>query len=288
MPAPSQPSPAVPQAEVYPGVVVAAKLQAPPLRAGRVPRDRLVAPLRDVAHKLAVIEAPPGCGKTTLLAEWHQTLANDCRFAWLSLDDADNDPAQFWTYVIEALRTVEPGFGATPLAFLGQRPQDVLELALPTLLNDLAELEEHAVLVLDDYQVIREPEVHAGLEYVVDHLPPTLELAIATRTEPPLPLGRWRARGELVDVRADALRFTPEEAVAVLEELGIDLDAEDAAELHRRTEGWAAGLYLAALSLRGRADRRAFIMSFAGDNRDLVDYLVTEVLAEQPEDMRHF
>jgi LuxR family transcriptional regulator, maltose regulon positive regulatory protein len=288
MSARTKPSPTVPQREVFSSVVVAAKLQAPPLRPGRVARERLVAPLRDVAHKLAVIEAPPGSGKTTLLAEWQQTLGNDSRLAWLSLDDADNDPAQFWTYVVEALRTVEPGFGATALAFLKQRPQDVLELALPTLLNDLAELEKHVVLVLDDYHVIREHDVHAGLEYVVDHLPPILKLAIATRTEPPLPLARWRARGELVDVRADALRFTREEAAAVLDGLGIDLDADDAAELHRRTEGWAAGLYLAALSLRGRTDRPAFISSFAGDNRDLVDYLITEVLAEQPEDMRHF
>src|SRR5205085_1797524 len=117
-------------------------------------------------------------------------------------------------------------------------------------------------LVLDDYHVIREAEVHAGLEYVVDHLPPPLKLAIATRREPPLPLARWRARGELVEVRANALRFTPEEAAAVLDELDVDLDPDDAAELHRRTEGWAAGLYLAGLSLRGRTDRHAFITTF--------------------------
>lgn len=240
------------------------------------------------AHKLTVIEAPPGSGKTTLLAEWHEALANDGRVAWLSLDDADNDPVQFWTYVIQALQTIDGGLGASALRLVGARREDVLGLALPMLLNDLAQIRSQALLVLDDYHAIREPDVHAGLEYVVDHLPSTLKLAIATRRDPPLPLARWRARGELVDLRSDVLRFTRAEAVALLAGLGLELEAEDAAELHRRTEGWAAGLYLAALSLRGRTDKRAFITSFAGDNRDLVDYLVTEVLAEQTDEMRQF
>jgi LuxR family maltose regulon positive regulatory protein len=269
-------------------VIVATKLKAPPARPGLVPRERLLARLADSARKLTLIEAPPGSGKTTLLAEWQQVLDPERRVAWLSLDEADNDPAQFWTYVIEALRTVEPGIGATALGLVGRRREDVMELALPTLLNELTQIPGRALLVLDDYHVIRESDVHEGLAYVVDHLPVTLELAIATRADPPLPLARWRARGDLLDVRADVLRFTPEEALELMTALGLELDTEDAAELHRRTEGWAVGLHLAALSLRGRTDKRAFIASFAGDNRDLVDYLVSEVLAEQTDEMRRF
>jgi len=281
--------PATARHHPFSGVVVTTKLHVPTARPGLVERTRLHAILAGGGpRKLTVVEAPAGSGKTTLLAHWQTSEFESRPFAWLSLDEADNDPAQFWTYVVEALRTVEKGIGAETVAVLDGREDNVLELALPALVNELAALDRQLVLVLDDYHAIEDEDVHEQLAWLLDHLPPTLEVALTSRVDPPLRLARLRARGELVHVRAGELRFNVEEADEMLAGLGLELEKPDVEQLQERTEGWAAGLYLAALSLRGRADAREFIDSFTGDDRHLVDYLAGEVLDEQSADVRRF
>jgi LuxR family maltose regulon positive regulatory protein len=273
----------------YGGVVVATKLHVPTARPELIERQRLHAVLSGGGpRKLTVVEAPAGSGKTTLLAHWQRSDLESRPFAWLSLDEADNDPAQFWTYVVEALRTVQPKIGIETLGLLAGRENTVLELALPALVNELAALDRQLVLVLDDYHAIGQQDIHDQLTWLLDHLPPTVEIALATRVDPPLHLARLRARGELVHMRAGELRFSVEEADAMIARLGLELEKTDIEQLQERTEGWAAGLYLAALSLRGRPDPREFISSFAGDDRHLVDYLAGEVLDEQSADVRRF
>ena len=277
-----------PHAAGFGGVLVATKLHAPLPRPGLVPRDRLAATLMSGGpRRLTVVEAPAGSGKTTLTAQW-QAAEPGRPFAWLSLDESDNDPSQFWTYVVEALRTVAgPEFGSSALALLSAR-EDVRTLALPALINELAALRRNVVLVLDDYHAIIDAAIHEELAYLLERLPPTLEVVLTTRVSPPLRLARLRARGELVHIRAGELRFNPAEAAELLAGLGLELSEGDVAQLQARTEGWAAGLYLAALSLRGRDDAHEFVSRFAGDDRDLADYLGGEVLDDQPDDLRRF
>jgi len=267
------------------------KLYVPKLRRGVVARPRLSEHLsRGAAEsKLTLISAPAGFGKTTLVAEWLAATATKERSAaWLSLDQSDNDPASFWSYLVAALQTAAPVVGATALSLL-QPPQAPVEAVLATLLNELSAVPNDLVLVLDDYHVIDAREIQGGMEFLLDHLPPRLHLVIATRADPALPLSRLRARGELAEIRAADLRFTPDEAGAYLNEvMGLDLAARDVAALEGRTEGWIAALQLAALSMRGRDDVAGFIAGFAGDDRYIVDYLVEEVLQRQPERVREF
>jgi LuxR family transcriptional regulator, maltose regulon positive regulatory protein len=271
-------------------VIAATKLHVPAPRRGLVPRAGLLAALTAGARrKLTLVDAPPGFGKTTLVADWNASPEEVRPFAWLSLDRGDNDPVRFWTGVIEALRTVEPKLGGSALATLQATNVSLVEVVLPHLVNDLAAVDRELVLVLDDYHLIREPRIHESLDYLIEHGPESLHLALATRADPPLPLGRYRARGEMTEIRAAQLRFSDAEAATLLNGvLRLGLDDDDMARLQRRTEGWAAGLYLAALSLRGRSDARAFIESFAGDDRQIVDYLSSEVLAGQPGELREF
>jgi LuxR family transcriptional regulator, maltose regulon positive regulatory protein len=271
-------------------IIAATKLHVPVPRRGLVPRDGLIDALTaDSARKLTLVAAPPGFGKTTLLVEWNACEREERPFAWLSLDPADNDPVRFWGGVIQALRTVEPGVGAAALATLRARNVSLVEVVLPLLLNDLAALGRRLVLVLDDLHLVGEPRIHESLDFFVAQLPASLHLALATRADPPLPLARYRARGEMTEVRAVQLRFSDAETRALLNGiLRLGLEVDDVARLQRRTEGWAAGLYLAALSLRGREDARDFIESFAGDDRQIVDYLSSEVLAGQPAELRDF
>jgi LuxR family maltose regulon positive regulatory protein len=264
-------------------VLVATKVHVPDVRPGLVAREALVARLSGGAdRRLSVICAPAGWGKTVLLAQWH---ASERRpFAWVSLDPSDDDPVRFWSYVIAALRTVAPGFGGAVLAALPNAGPGLVDVVLPRLINELAELPEPVVLVLDDVHVLQDELVHASLAFVIRHLPRTVHLALATRTEPALPLARLRAAGELVELRADELRFADEEADALLNgSLTLGLEADDVELLQERTEGWPAGLQLAALSLRERTDRHTFIRSLAGDDRQIGDYL-HEVIegAERP------
>jgi ATP/maltotriose-dependent transcriptional regulator MalT len=270
-------------------VIVETKLARPPVRGEHVARGDLLERLDEgAARKLTLLTAPPGFGKTTLLTEW--VLVDEGRaVAWLSLDDDDNDPARFLSYVVAALRTVEPDIGARALAANATPGTRLVDVVLPLLLNEVVSLERGLVLVLDDYHVITNTEIHEGLAYLVERLPDLLHVVIATREDPPLPLGRLRARGELAELRAGELRFSDEEATTFLNGvLELGLSAADVERLQARTEGWPAALYLAALSLRGEADPSRSIDAFAGDDRYLVDYLTGELLARQPPELRSF
>ncbi|MEV6494363.1 hypothetical protein AB0M20_37945, partial [Actinoplanes sp. NPDC051633] len=239
------------------------------------------------------MSAPAGFGKTTLLAAWLAAApaspTETRSAAWLSLDHGDNDPRLFWTYVIAALRTAAPGVGARTVALLdGSQPVPTHEL-LTTLLNDLGSLGNDLVLVLDDYHVIESRDVQDGMAFLLDHLPAQVHVVIAGRADPPVPLARLRARGELVEARAADLRFTPDEVAAYLAEvMPLPLTAQDVCALEERTEGWIAALQLAALSMQGRDDITGFIAGFAGDDRYVVDYLGEEVLQRQPDHVRAF
>jgi ATP/maltotriose-dependent transcriptional regulator MalT len=269
-------------------VVLETKLTPPRIRAEHVTRLSLLDMLRGSGPcKLTVVTGPPGFGKTTLLAEWAASAAGPA-VAWLSLDENDNDPARFFTYLAAAVQRVEPKFGGRAVVAV-HSPGAVVEVVLPLLLNDLANLERGLVLVIEDYHVINNGEIHDALGYLIERGPSELSVVVSSRQDPPLPLARLRARGELAEVRADQLRFSDEETATFLTEgLGLDLSAADVARLQARTEGWPAALYLAALTLRGRPNPSALIDDFAGDDRYLVDYLTTEVLARQPLELQSF
>ena len=272
------------------GPLLETKLHVPRLRRDLVARPRLSEKLtHGTESALTLVSAPAGFGKTTLLTGWLAAAPADGRSAaWLSLDQPDNDPARFWTYLIAALQTAAPGVGAGALSLL-QSPQAPIDAVLPTLLNDLSAISNDVVLVLDDYHVVDSRDIQDGMTFLLEHLPPQVHLVIASRADPVLPLPRLRARGQLVEIRAADLRFTPDEAAEYLnQKMGLALTAEDVSALEGRTEGWIAALQLAALSLQGRDDVAGFIGSFAGDDRYIVDYLVEEVLARQPESVRSF
>ena len=279
---------------LVPAPLLETKLYVPRSRRGLVPRPRLSERLdRGTASKLMLVSAPAGFGKTTLLTEWlaagPAAPAGERLAAWLSLDRGDNDPVSFWTYVIAALRTVAPGVGENALALLQAPRPPPIETVLTALLNDLGALAGDIVLVLDDYHVVDAREVQDEMAFLLDHLPAQLHVVIASRADPALPLARLRARGELAEIRAAELRFTPDEAAAYLNEMmGLQLTARDVAALEGRTEGWIAALQLAALSMQGRDDVAGFIAGFAGDDRYVVDYLAEEVLQRQPERVQAF
>ena len=270
--------------------VLVTKLHAPTRRRELVARPSLLRRLRAAPlAKVTLVCAPAGWGKSTLLSQWRADAGEQRPFAWVSLDQADNDPGRFWTYLIEALRTVAPGAGAVPLAMLRTPGISVVEVILPELINTVQGFARPVVLVLDDYHLVTNPEIHQAMTVLLERLPTTLHLVLAARSEPALPLPRLRVSGELVEIRAEDLRFSEQEAAALLNDLqGLGLESVDVACLHERTEGWAAGLYLAALSLRGRSDPRQFVASFAGDDRQVVDYLGLEVIANQPDHLRAF
>src|SRR5579859_2964012 len=272
------------------GPLLETKLHVPRWRRSLVARPRLSDRLsRGVESALTLVSAPAGFGKTTLLAEWLAVAAADGRaVAWLSLDPLDNDPALFWTYLVAALNTAAPGTGTGALSLL-QPPEPPGEAGLVILLNDLDALADDVVLVLDDYHVIGARDVQDGMAFLLEHLPSQIHLVIASRADPALPLARLRGRGELTEIRAADLRFTPGEAAAYLNEvMGLVLTATDVAALEGRTEGWIAALQLAALSMQGREDTAAFIAGFAGDDRYIVDFLAEEVLQRQPGNVQQF
>lgn len=271
--------------------LLATKLHVPAWRPGSVSRPRLVAALeRGAGRKLTLVSAGVGFGKSTLLAEWLASdQAGDRPVAWVSLDSGDNDPALFWTYLVTALCQARPAAGEHALSLLRSPHPPPIESVLTVLINELAALEETIILVLDDLHTIESRPIHEALAFLIDRLPPSLRLVAATRADPPLPLSRYRGRGELAEVRTADLRFSPEEAAAFFNEMmGYELAVGDVAALEARTEGWIAGLQLAALSMRGQRDVAGFIRTFAGDHRYVVDYLIEEVLQRQPEDDRTF
>ena len=270
--------------------LVETKLHVPTSRRTLVPRERLLARLAGATDaKLLLVSAPAGFGKTTLVTEWLATVADGgAAVAWLSLDERDDDPTVFWSYVLATLHAAAPGgvSGARALLDSGNTPNEVV---LTTLVNELHAVDRDIVLVLDDLHVIDRSDIHEGLTSLLDHLPPRTHLVITSRADPPLPLARLRARGELVELRAADLRFTADEAAEYLNgAMGLQLTADDVATLDARTEGWIAALQLAALSMQGRDDVASFIAGFAGDDRFIVDYLAGEVLQRQPEAVREF
>ena len=272
-----------------PNALLETKLYVPHPRPGVVPRPRLVELLeRGTGSKLTVVSAPPGFGKSTLVAEWLASSAGHRpSTAWVSLDPGDDDVRSFWSYVIAALeRASMIGEVASPLIDSNAVP---VETVLTTLLNALGKVPDEILLVIDDYHVIERAEIHEGVAFLLDHAPPLLHVILITRADPPLPLARFRARGDLVEIRAAGLRFTEDEAEAYLNgPMALGLEAVDVAVLEGRTEGWIAALQLAALSIGGRPDPGTFIAEFAGDDRYIVDYLVEEVLDRQPERTQRF
>lgn len=267
--------------------ILKTKLTIPRPRRNIVARSRLVEVLnRPDQTALTLISAPAGSGKTTLLTDWADTKTGGS-VAWLSLDPEDDRYDTFWTYVIASVQTVAPEIGAAALALLGRTASP--EQALITLLNDLTSVGIDVDLVLDDFHVISSVEVHGSLTYFVDHLPQNVRVVISSRSDPALPLARLRARGELTELRVSELRFTEEEATTYLtDRMGIPLTAGQVSALEKRTEGWAAALQLAAVSMRGVDDVSTFISDFAGTGRYVVDYLVEEVLDRQSEGVRDF
>ena len=266
------------------------KLYPPRVTRKLVDRPRLAQRLA-AAPAVLLVSAPAGFGKSTLLAQ--SLLGGAPRpdrpaVAWLSLDSGDSDPSSYWAYVLAALRTAAPGVGASAQALLESPGGAPITTVLTSIINDLAASDEDVVLVLDDYHVVHAPAIHEAMAFLVDHLPPQLRLVIATRSDPPLPLARLRARGELAEVRAADLRFTEPETAAYFAGMGLELSAAEVSTLEGRTEGWVAALQLAALSLQGREDLAGFIHGFAGDDRHVVDYLVEEVVHRQPEAVRDF
>ena len=271
-------------------VLLATKLHLPRPRPGHIPRPRLVETVGEgLACALILVCAPAGFGKTALLADWIRREGKPS--AWLSLDSGDNDPARFWRHVAAALDRVCPGIGERIGLLLGPPAPRSFEGLVTALINELADRpgEDEVLLVLDDYHVIEAEPVHASLGFLLEHRPPGLHLVLATRADPPLPLARLRARGQLTELRAAELRFTTDEAAALLyQATGADLPGASVAALAARTEGWAAGLQLAALSLRGQPDAAGFIAAFSGSHRYVLDYLAGEVLERQPEHVRTF
>ncbi|MGD8792551.1 MAG: LuxR C-terminal-related transcriptional regulator [Anaerolineae bacterium] len=266
------------------------KLYVPPVRPGLVPRPHLCQKLDEGlrrGHRLALLSAPAGSGKTTLLSEWLHRRPEQA--AWLSLDAQDDEPARFWTYLIAALQTIHPHLGQGSLKSLQSFQAPSPEPFLAPLLNELAALAEPCLLVLDDYHLLTDRAIHDGLAFFLEHQPAQVRLVISTRADPPLPIFRLRARGQLTELRSGDLRFTPAEAATFLSAvMGLDLAPGDVEALEARTEGWIVGLQLAALSLQGQADAGRFIAAFTGSHRYVLEYLTEEVVRRQPEPVRRF
>ena len=272
--------------------VVKTKLLKPSPRSEHVPRPGLLE-LLDAGYdrRLTLIDAPAGYGKTTLLAQWRQAWEPDIPFAWLSLDDQDSDPVRLWKHVVEALRRVAPEdeWGADVLEGLGLVKTKHIDTVVPLLINALTDLPHRVVLVLDDYHCIQSSDSHEAISFFIEHLPNRVHLVISTRSDPPLGMGRLRARGEVSELRTEQLAFSEGEAAHLLNEtMRLDVGADDLSVLLERTEGWPAAIYLAALSLQNREDKHAFIESFGGSNRYIVDLLAEEVLASFPHETREF
>ncbi len=263
------------------------KLYLPKWSAELVSRPRLI----DLIHpqrKLTLVSAPAGFGKTTLLAEWVASVPTRL-VAWVSLDQSDNDPTFFWTYLITALKNIQASLGERSLSLLQSPQPPPIESVLMTLLNELTAVEADIALILDDYHVLEAQSIHDGIGFLLNHLPPRVHLIIASRADPPLSLARLRSHGELIELRVSDLRFTPDEAAAFLNQgMGLTISAREVSALEQRTEGWIAGLQLAALSLQGRDDIANFVAAFSGDDRYIVDYLMEEVLQRQPDPVRRF
>lgn len=275
--------------------LLAPKLHIPHARPDCVPRPRLLDQLdQGLTGRLILVSGSAGYGKTTVVSQWLATRPHPV--AWISLDAGDNDPVRFLRYVVGALQTIMPGLGQTVQSLLQTRQLPPIEFVVTLLVNELCgrqdthgPAERSLVLVLDDYHLIDAQPVHYVVAFLVDHMPPHMRLILATRADPPLPLSRWRSRGQMVEIRTGDLRFNTGEVATFLDRAThLDLSTEDVGLLETRTEGWPAGLQMAALSLRGRADAAAFIRAFSASHRYVLDYLVEEVLSRQPKAVQTF
>ncbi|MEQ1764603.1 MAG: hypothetical protein ABL984_15850, partial [Pyrinomonadaceae bacterium] len=264
------------------------KLYIPPLRRTLVERPWLLDQLNEgLRGKLTLVSAPAGFGKTSIVTMWHQQ--NEIPLAWISLDAEDNEPARFLSYLVAALQAVNGRLGLESSALLQILPAPPLRVFMTSLINEISALEFEFVLALDDYHVIHEHGIHDALSFFIEHLPSHAHALITTRSDPPFPLSRLRARRELKELRAADLRFGEEEAKSFLNDvMKLGLRSEDIVELKERTEGWITGLQLSALSLQGREDKAEFIKGFAGDNRFILGYLLEEVLHLQSEEVQKF
>jgi LuxR family maltose regulon positive regulatory protein len=269
-------------------VAVATKLLVPERRSGLVERPELIDALEaGRARRATVVAAPTGFGKTSTLTAWAAT--SPARFAWVSLDGSDDDPTRFWTYVVASVEGAAPELPGTAARRLRGPGVSIADEVLPVLVNELTAIAQPLVIVLDDYHVIEADEIHSGVQYLLERLGPDVHVVIAAQTVPPLRLGRMRARGELNELRAESLRFSEPEVAELLNGAHrLRLAPEELAGLHRRTEGWVAGLNLVALSLRDTGDRAAFLAGLPVDDRFLVDYLWDEVVVHQSPGTRDF
>jgi LuxR family maltose regulon positive regulatory protein len=281
---------ALPEASTQSVPLLSTKLAVPPLQAGLVARPRLIERVNEglrAGRQMTLVSAPAGFGKTTLVSAWLSEL--DRPSAWLSLDEGDNDAVRFLSYLIAALQRADPEIGRS-VQSLQQSPEPPQPEALwVALINDIAITPRPLLLVLDDYHLIHTIQIHQQLAYFLGHLPQQMHVAISTREDPPLPLSRLRARGQMSEIRQADLRFSRQEAAVFLNAtMGLGLTVDDVAALEARTEGWIAGLQLAALSMRQTEDLRGFVQSFTGSNRYILDYLSDEVIERQPRGMREF
>jgi LuxR family maltose regulon positive regulatory protein len=275
--------------------VLSTKLYIPPIHSSLVRRPRLVQHLENgyqTGKRVTLVSAPAGFGKTTIIRQWITATELGKPFGWLSLDDGDNDPVRFLIYLVSAIQKANPEIGKTILASLNSSQIPPLLDLVETLINEISFEPEPFLIVLDDYHLIKKMEVHSALQLLLKRQPDSLHLVVITREDPPFSLPRMRVQGQITEIRERDLRFTPSEAQAFLERtMGLDLSAQDVGKLEERTEGWAAGMQLAALALdelSSDEERRAFIEAFTGSNRMIVDYLISEVLQRQAETTRQF
>jgi LuxR family transcriptional regulator, maltose regulon positive regulatory protein len=272
-----------------PAPLLPAKHSVPPRRSGAVARRRLQERLQDAADtRLCVVVAPAGWGKTTLLSHWADEQPVSRHVAWVSLDGSDDEPGRFWTYLLTALHGVT-SFGEPALRAVSVPGVDVVGVVLPLLLDELAGASGEAVVILDDYHAIRDRRIHEAVEFLLTYCPPSLRVVLAGRADPPLPLARMRVRGQLTEIRADDLRFTRDESASLVSAVGgVELPQAALSGLWRRTEGWAAGLQLAALAMRGSSRPEVTAAEIRGDDRHILDYLTAEVLEQVDPDHREF
>ena len=270
------------------------KRRLPPMRDRLVPRARLLDQLsaglwQEGAswRKVTLLSAPAGYGKTTLIAQWLREL--DCGVGWLSLDEADNDPTRFLAHLLETMQPVQPGFGETTQAMLHSPQPPPLQATFTALVGELSAIRMPFVLALDDYHVIHTPSIHQQLTFLLEHQPPQMHLVLMTREDPQLPIPRLRVSGQVMEIRQDELRFDIRETEDFLSRvMGLTLGADEIGTLEKRTEGWIAGLQLAALSMQGRHDPQEFVRNFAGSNRFVLDYLIDEVFQRQTAEVQDF
>jgi len=266
------------------------KLNIPPTRPQIVPRPRLIERLNEnLNFNLILVSAPAGFGKTTLVSDWVKQITQRTSIAWLSLDEGDSDPIRFWDYFIAALQTLQPGYGEKILPWLHSAQPPSTESMMTSLINELSAAKGDFVLVLDDYHLITSQQIHNGITYFIEHIPSHFHLVIASRSDPPLSLARFRGKGIMVELHTDDLRFTTDETASLMKVLKTPaLTAEDITALDERTEGWAVGMKMAALSLKGQKNTSEFVAAFTGSQRYIMDYLVEEVLRNQSLEIREF